>query len=86
MYGGVWEWCLDWFQSDITSYGGAVNANGDQTLDGNTITLTNRVQKGGAWNSVARACRPAYRYSHAPQYPGDSMEGGFRVYCRAGLK
>ena len=84
MFGGVWEWCLDWFQSDITAYGGAVNANGEQTLDGNTVTT--RVQKGGAWNSVARQCRPAFRYSHAPHYPGDSMEGGFRVYCRAGLK
>ena len=84
MCGGVLEWCLDWYQDDITAYGGAVNADGAQTLDGETVK--NRVQRGGAWNKAAVSCRPSCRSAHEPQYPGDSMEAGFRVYCRAGLK
>ena len=84
MCGGILEWCLDWYQDDISAYGGAVNADGEQTLDG--ATVKNRVQRGGAWNKAAVSCRPSSRSAHEPQYPGDSMEAGFRVCCRAGLK
>lgn len=95
MCGGVLEWCLDYFQDDITAYGGAVNANGATRLDG-TIeqglkngVMTDRpqrVQRGGAWCHAAHECRPSTRTSHEPGYGGDSQEAGFRVYCRAGLK
>ena len=84
MCGGVVEWCLDWFQADVTAYGGAVNANGDVALDGSS--QTKRVQKGGAWNRVAFECRPAFRSAQSPSYGGDAQEAGFRVCCRAGLK
>ena len=84
MCGGVVEWCLDWFQEDISSYGGAVNADGANALDGSSPTK--RVQKGGAWNRVAKDCRPAFRTAQDPSYGGDAQEAGFRVCCRAGLK
>ena len=84
MCGGVMEWCLDWYQADITVYGGAVNANGTVALDGSTPDK--RVQKGGAWNRFALECRPAFRSAQGPSYGGDAQEAGFRVYCRAGLK
>ena len=95
MCGGVLEWCLDYFQDDITAYGGAVNANGATRLDG-TIeqglkngVMTDRpqrVQRGGAWCHAAYGCRPSSRHCHEPGYGGDSQEAGFRVSCRAGLK
>lgn len=92
MCGGVLEWCLDYYQDDITAYGGAVNANGATRLDG-TIEQGNkggdrpqRVQRGGAWCHLAYECRPSSRHCHEPGYGGDSQEGGFRVCCRAGLK
>lgn len=84
MCGGVVEWCLDWYQDDISAYGGAVNANGEFALDGTSPTT--RVQKGGAWNRVAKDCRPAFRTAQGPSYGGDAQEAGFRVCCRAGLK
>lgn len=36
MHGGIWEWCLDWYQADITSLNGAVNINenGDLPFNG----------------------------------------------------
>lgn len=86
MCGGVLEWCLDYFQEDITAYGGAVNANGACRLDGVQEARPTRVQRGGAWCHTAHECRPSTRTSHEPGYGGDSQEAGFRVYCRAGLK
>ena len=86
MCGGVLEWCLDYFQEDITAYGGAVNANGATRLDGVQEARPTRVQRGGAWCHTAHECRPSTRTSHEPGYGGDSQEAGFRVYCRAGLK
>ena len=84
MCGGVVEWCLDWYQADIAAYGGAVNANGAVALDG--TEPEKRVQKGGAWNRVAKDCRPAFRTAQSPSYGGDAQEAGLRVCCRAGLK
>ena len=95
MCGGVLEWCLDYYQEDITAYGGAVNANGETRLDGTIergikngveVDRPQRVQRGGAWCSLALECRPSSRHSHEPGYGGDSQEAGFRVCCRAGLK
>ena len=85
MCGGVYEWCLDWFQKDITALNGAVNAKGKYCADG--VTQVERcVQKGGAWCTGASGCRPSYRENATPTYPGDCTEAGFRVCCRAGLK
>ena len=88
MHGGIWEWCLDWYQNNISSYGGAVNicpTDGTKCADGVTAGA-NRVKKGGCYISNATACRAAYRNYSSPGYAGDSGESGARPYCRAGLR
>jgi len=86
MAGGVFEWCLDWFQENIVAYGGAVNANGEYRLDGSTPYDNQHVKRGGSWRNGASACRPSYRDFSNPTYLGDCFETGMRVSCRAGLK
>lgn len=67
MHGNVWEWCRDWYKTDITSLNGAVNE------DAGTL----RVRRGGSFNSNAKPCRAAYRGSRDPSK--DSADGGFRL-------
>jgi formylglycine-generating enzyme required for sulfatase activity len=84
VHGGVWERCLDWYQEDITHLNGAVNANGENRLDG--TAGVNMVIRGGAWCVVACDCRAARRGATGPAYWGERWEYGFRVACRADLK
>lgn len=67
MHGNVYEWCLDWFEADFTSYIGAVNINSAdpaKTLSGNAGAT--RVLRGGCWSDRAPYCRPAYRNALNP--------------------
>ena len=65
MHGNVWEWCLDWYTSNlgtaaVTDPKGASSGSG-------------RVLRGGGWSSSAAYCRSAYRGdspSHAYDYLG----------------
>ena len=87
MHGGIWEWCLDWYQADITALNGRVNINpSDGTKTATGETSTTRVLRGGCYLSNASTCRAAYRTGASPGYPGDSQQGGARLCCRAGLK
>ena len=89
MCGTVKEWCLDWYQEDITSYNGGVNigSTGLKAYDETDMTQAdnNRVVRGGGFASDANICRPAYRDTG---YKSDKRDNviGFRVVCRAGLK
>jgi len=79
MAGNVFEWCLDFYAEDISTWNGAVN----------TESSSYRVRRGGSWKNAAGACRPAYR-GYAVPGKADSNDGkdngnGFRLACRAGL-
>ncbi len=86
MHGNVWEWCLDWYEDNISVHGGAVNIDPSapaKTLSG--ASGANRVKRGGSWGDAAGNCRPAYRGSSSPTYRSFN-NGGFRVLCSAGLR
>ena len=88
MHGGVWEYCLDWYQANITALGGAVNicpTDGSKCADGVTAG-SQRVIRGGSYLSTASACRSARRSNTGPRYAGDYMDIGVRLSCRAGLR
>ena len=70
MHGNVWEWCLDWFAEDITSY---VN-DPEGPASG-----TSRVLHGGA-NDLAGYCRMAFRLDNAPDLAFYAQRG-----CRVAL-
>ena len=71
LHGNVWEWCLDWYQSDLGS---------DPATDpkGNTEGRY-RLLRGGSWFDLASGCRSAYRNILISVNDGYSSYG-FRVF------
>ena len=87
MNGGVEEYCLDWYQEDITALNGAVNVSAeDGTKCADGTAGANRVVRGGSWVSQAYQVRPAMRGYVAPGYYGDSQQYGFRPKAYMGLE
>lgn len=74
MHGNVRELCLDWYVSDVSALGGAVN----------TTTASRVVIRGGDYHEPAKHTRSAHRDDAAPT--GRAGYTGFRLVCRAGLK
>ena len=68
MTGNVWEWCQDRYGS----YG-----SGTETHPTGATSGTDRVDRGGSWNEIARYCRSSDCSSNAPD---DRYYGlGFRL-------
>ena len=85
MLGNVWEWCLDWYDEDISTFGGALNI--DPSAPANTLSgavTSERVFRGGGWYFGAEYARPAFRGDAGVTYNYNFI--GVRVVCTAGLE
>lgn len=73
MHGNAGEWCLDWYQADLTGTDGSVVTSGSQ-----------RVRRSGLAGDAAQYMRSAARTQNKPNLRNQYI--GLRLACRAGLK
>ena len=74
MHGNVWEWCLDYYNANITAFAGRMC----------DTSSTSRVQRGGCAATLLQNNRTANR---AGVTPASRLKWyGLRLKCRAGLK
>ena len=68
MSGNVWEWCWDWYSSDITTETPAAGSSQD------SFHVVNR---GGDWEYSASTCAVSFRGYNGPVYRYEFL--GFRI-------
>jgi formylglycine-generating enzyme required for sulfatase activity len=73
MHGNLYEWCSDFWHDDYQY----APCDGSAWFDG--MNESDRVIRGGFWNSYARNCRSAFRDRSEPE--SCSSVVGFRVVC-----
>jgi formylglycine-generating enzyme required for sulfatase activity len=59
MSGNVWEWCLDWFDSEYYNYSPFTDPAGPGYG-------YHRVLRGGSWRSIPQGCRVSCRFKSSP--------------------
>ncbi|MBR2838472.1 MAG: formylglycine-generating enzyme family protein [Kiritimatiellae bacterium] len=80
MLGNVAEWCVDWYQVDITALNGQPNVNGAQSLD--AVAGSDKVVRGS--NASGCECeynnmRPAYRGNLSATSTPTWQHNGLRI-------
>lgn len=86
--GNVLEWCLDYYEADITGLGGAVNAAGEQTATGNApVSSSQRVRRSLSYSDTYAWHRSRLAHRARPDDQNSRSYGsGFRLMCYGTLK
>jgi formylglycine-generating enzyme required for sulfatase activity len=74
MSGNNWEWIADWYQEDYYNNSPFANPSGPESGD-------KRLQRGGAWSSLARQSRTTFRQWSNPD--NSWANDGFRCVLGA---
>ena len=77
MTGNLWEWCWDFFNSDVTINDSEYVVNSIVTNPAGALSGSGRVARGGCWHYDADYCSISSRYNGDPSNGASIL--GFRV-------